>query len=169
MRLLGAVPSPAFGVQPSREVEKVWNEALPTFEDEADARTFFAVMMTLWNRMARHQRGVLVKLAKPKKFRTRSDAAAAMRLRAAEIKDGFLEGFGPVDDADVPIPLRNAALGLLDMALKLEQVADSLDGDGEGPDVEAYRDAFETSTGQVEALLTAIFKTQAALRENKRR
>ena len=171
MRFLGEAASPKFGVQPSRVIEQVWNDHLPTFEGEDEARAFFATMITLWNRMARCLTGVLVKLSKPKKLKTFDDVAAAMRMRADEISDGFLAGFGTGEEPGEPLAIPKAVAGLAALAEQLTKAAERLEeGKGAEDDLDPghYIQALDKATREVEGLMTAIIKTRGALQSQTR-
>lgn len=162
MRFLGEIASLDFGASPIKTIESLWDGDLPVFDGDKEASTFFQAMMSMWNRMARHQDGVLVKLLKPKKLREWDDIAAALRMRANEIRDGFLMGFLG-NDEEQPLPK-----SLEDVIYPLSKMADQFDEDAKrvlGPQrdkdslsLEDYRRLIEVRTREVETLLTAIMK-----------
>ncbi len=69
MRFLGEIASLDFGASPIKTIESFWDGDLPVFDHKDEASTLIQTMMSLWNRMVRHQDGVLVKLFKPKMVR----------------------------------------------------------------------------------------------------
>ena len=87
MRFLGEIASLKFDASPTSTVESFWDGGLPVFDGEGSANAFFQTMMSLWNRMSRHQDGVLVKLVKPKKLRNWDEISTVLRMRAEEIRD----------------------------------------------------------------------------------
>ena len=126
MRFLGEIASLEFGASPVKTVELFWDGELPAFDGEQDASNFFNTMMALWNRMARHQDGVLVKLTKPKKLRDWDDMVAALRMRSAEIRDGFLFGFGVSGEGQLPPALQEAIHGLKEIAERFDEAAERI-------------------------------------------
>ena len=168
MRFLGEIASLDFGASPIKTVESFWDGELPLFEREGEASIFFQTMMSLWTRMARHQEGVLVKLQKTKKLRDWDDVSAALRMRAEELRDGFLVGFSGSGNAQpVPQHLEDALHGLEKAAEQFELVAERVNGPERGEDgltVDDYRGLLEVHTREAEALLTAIMHVSKVIR-----
>ncbi len=166
MRFLGEIASLDFDVSPARTIEMLWDGELPVFENESEANSYFQAMMGLWNRMARHQNGVLVKLTKPKKLREWDDVVAAMQMRSAEVRDGFLVGFGVSDDENLPPTLHDVILGLNEIADRFDKAAERIQGPERDYDLslDDYRHIIEERTKEIETLLTAIVRATKELR-----
>ncbi|MDP7241737.1 MAG: UPF0149 family protein [Rhodospirillales bacterium] len=168
MRFLGGIASLIPGVSPTRMINAFWGDNFPTFENEDEASQFFQLMMSLWNRMARHQGGVVVKLVKPKKLREWEDVTAALHMRAEEIRDGFLVGFfGSGEDQNLPNSLEEALDGLKDIADRSDEMAERVQGpqrDQDDMSIADYREIIELSTKDVETMLTAIMAVTKELR-----
>jgi hypothetical protein len=126
-------------------------------------------MMSLWNRMARHQDGVLVKLCKPKKLREWDELSAAFRMRAEEIRDGFLVGFaGRGADQHLPESLEEALHGLNEIADRFDEAAERALGPerDEGElSLADFRQLIEVRSKEVETLLTALMRATKTLRK----
>ena len=169
MRFLGEIASLDLDASPIKTIESFWDGDLPVFDREGETSTFFQVMMGLWNRMARHQQGVLVKLFKPKKLRERDDVAAAFRMRAEEIRDGFLAGFsGSGTDQHLPESLEEALHGLKEIAERFEEAAERVQGPERNEDelsLADFRQTIEVRTKEVETLLTAIMRASREVRK----
>jgi len=169
MRFLGEIASLDLDVSPIKTIESFWDGELPVFDLDEEASAFFHVMMGLWNRMARHQDGVLVKLFKPKKPREWDDIAAAFRMRAEEIRDGFLVGYsGSGTDQHLPESLEEALHGLKEIAERFEEAAERVQGpqrDEDKVSFDDYRQLIEVRTKEVETLLTAIMRASKELRK----
>ncbi len=167
MRFLGEIASLEFSVSPVKTVESFWDGELPVFDSEQDASNFFNTMMALWNRMARHQDGVLVKLTKPRKLRELDDVVATMRMRSAEIRDGFLFGFGVSDEGRLPPALQDAIHGLTEIAERFDEAAERIQGPQRGDDglsLDDSRRIIEERTKEVETLLTVVVRATKELR-----
>lgn len=167
MRFLGEIASLDFGASPAKTVESFWDGDLPVFEREQEASNFFNTMMGLWNRMARHQDGVLVKLTKPRKLRDRDDVIAAMQMRSAEIRDGFLVGFGETNDKQLPPALKEAIHGLKEIAGRFDAAAERIRGpqrDEDGLSLDDCRQVIEARTKEIETLLTVVVRATKELR-----
>lgn len=162
MRFLGEIASLDFGASPIKTIESFWDGDLPVFDHKDGASAFFQTMMSLWNRMARHQDGVLVKLFKPKKLREWDDIATAFRMRAEEIRDGFLVGFsGGEEDQHLPRILEEALHGLKKIADRFDEAAERVQGAQRGEDevsFDDHRQLIEVRTKEAETLLTAIMR-----------
>ncbi len=168
MRFLGEIASLDFGASPIKTIESFWDGELPVFDHKDEASTLFQTMMSLWNRMARHQDGVLVKLVRPKKLREWDDITAALRVRAEEIRDGFLVGFsGSGGVQHLPQGLEEALHGLTEIAERFEEAAERVQGPQRVEDkmsFDDYRQLIEVRTKEVESLLTAIMRASKELR-----
>lgn len=167
MRFLGEIASLDLGASPAKTIESFWDGDLPVFEGGQEASDFFNTMMGLWNRMARHQAGVLVKLTKPKKLRDWNDVVVAVRMRSAEIRDGFLIGFGAANDKQLPPALGEAIHGLNEIADRFDETAERIQGpqrDQDGLSMEDYRQIIAARTKEIENLLTVVMRMTKEIR-----
>jgi hypothetical protein len=169
MRFLGEIASLDFGASPIKTIESFWDGDLPVFDRKEEGSAFFQAMMSLWNRLARHQDGVLVKLFKLKKLREWDDVAAAFRMRAEEIRDGFLVGYaGSGTDQHLPESLEEALHGLNEIADRFDEAAERVQGPERDEDelsLADFRQVIEVRTKEVETLLTAIMGASKELRK----
>ena len=169
MRFLGEIASLDFGASPIKTIESFWDGDLPVFDHKDEASDFFQTMMSLWNRMARHQDGVLVKLFKPKKLHEWDDIAAAFRMRAEEIRGGFLVGFSDSGEVQhLPQGLEKGLHGLKEIAERFHEAAERVQGpcrDEDELSFDDYRRLLEVRTKEVETLLTAIMRASKELRK----
>ena len=169
MRFLGGIASLDFDISPIKTIGAFWGGDLPVFDHKEEASALFQAMMVLWRRMARHQDGALVKLFKPGKLRTWDDIAAALRMRAEEIQNGFLVGFsGRGEDRHLPRDLEKALHGLQKIAAHFEESAERVQGPQRIEDkmsFDDYRQLLGVRTKKVESLLTAIMRASMAFRK----
>jgi len=103
-RFLGNIATPAMAASPIKMVEGLWDGELPAFDSIDDANELIgALVMGLWNRLARHQeRKSLFRLSRVDSSSTRQDLAALALMRRQEL-DGFIEGlFADEESLDVP-------------------------------------------------------------------
>ena len=165
----GEIASPDFAASPMKTIESFWPEGLPKFEDEGQLEPFVQTFMGLWNRMARHQKGVIVKLVKHRKLKDWDDLAAILRIRGKEIGDGFLAGFqGSGEPAFIPEIVREALSGLEELAKDFEETATRIEGPERGKDhisFEDHRLLIEERTRVIETLLTVTVKFSTKLRK----
>lgn len=114
-RFMGNIATPDMNALPVKEVQRIWNDDLPVFEDRKEAEAFFtALLQGLWNGLSAHQ-----KRSKPFKLVRVNSAPASDeylaqlgRVRREEI-DGFLDGlFAGKGEMDFP-ESANKALGTL--------------------------------------------------------
>ncbi len=169
MRFLGEIASPDFAASPMKTVESFWPDGLPEFENEGQMKPFVETFLGLWNRMSRHQDGVLVKLVKPRKLRVWSDVAATLRMRGEEIGDGFLLGFrGGGQPQFLPEEVEDSLSGLEKIAEQFEKAAAGIKspaGDEDGFSLGEYRYLIEDRTKMIEGLLTTLVKISAQIRK----
>jgi hypothetical protein len=103
-RLLGNIASPSVSVSPLDTAKALWGGELPEF-DSLDALNAFlaALIMGLWNRLARHQeRSEPFRLIRVEVAPTTEGLARLALIRREEL-DGFVEGlFGTADSVDLP-------------------------------------------------------------------
>jgi hypothetical protein len=103
-RFLGNILSPAMNASPMEVVKGLWNGDLPEFESmEAANELIGALVMGLWNQLARHQeRSAPFRLTRLTTAATPQGMENMARTRRQEL-DGFVEGFfGPKDVVDIP-------------------------------------------------------------------
>jgi hypothetical protein len=103
-RFLGNIASPIMNASPIKVVEGLWGGKLPEFDSLETANELIgALVMGLWNGLARHQeRNAPFRLTRKAIAPTRQGLAALALMRRQEL-DGFIEGlFGQNDVVDVP-------------------------------------------------------------------
>jgi hypothetical protein len=103
-RFMGNIATPVMTVSPVQEIQRIWDNELPTFESNSDAEEFFGVLMQgLWNGLSAHQ-----KRTDPFKLARIATAPASLeflfkfaRVRRQEI-EGFVDGlFAGQDEIDL--------------------------------------------------------------------
>ena len=165
MRFLGEIASFKLGSTPMETVESLWDHEIPDFQSEEEASNFFQTLISLWNRMARHQDGVLVKLTRPKKLKTWDDISETLVMRAEEVQDGFLGGFLAADDEMVPVPFKDTVAKLDDVAEGFGMAAERIRrSDFDDMTLDDYRKLIEEGTKGIEQLLTTIVGITKAMR-----
>jgi len=169
MRFLGAIASPDFGVSPLTVVRGCWERELPEFADETEAGAFFETIMSLWNRLARHQNGVRVKLTKPTRLRDWSDMSDMFHVRGSEIIEGFLQSFDDTSVSGVPEPLEEfldtlEKIGLLCFAECDRLMMFETGEDEEEPEWEQCKALLADMTRTTEDLLTDFMKAAKTYR-----
>lgn len=114
-RFMGNIATPALNASPMQEIRRVWNDALPVFDDAKEAEAFFAALLQgLWNGLSAHQK--------------RNDPFKLMRVKPAPVShtylgrlaavrrdelDGFIDGlFAGQDELDFP-ESAHKAIGIL--------------------------------------------------------
>lgn len=167
MRFLGELSSVTFGQTPSEVMESFWVDGFPDIEDSQERQRFCDALVGLWAHMRRHQNGVPVRLSPLRPIRTAEDLLAGLRLRRAEIAEGFLRGFHAQDARPLlPRPMQDAVLGLnrlVDLFAQMEGeislTPDALPKDN----LPAYANVLKMSSKSMEGLLTAIMAATSAL------
>jgi len=133
-RFLGNIASPLMTASPIETVKTLWGGELPAFDglDEANA-LLGALVMGLWNRLARHQdRGQPFRLVRPDLSGTREGLGRIARIRREEL-DGFVEGlFGAEQELDLPERAHRALQALSEMRAMFAGV-EALVGDASKP------------------------------------
>jgi hypothetical protein len=103
-RILGSIASPELDVSPIETVKTLWGEDSPEFKSDASLNELMeALVMGLWNRLARHQeRRVpfhLLRIDVP----LDGEGLGRLALVRREELEGFVEGlFGPKVELDLP-------------------------------------------------------------------
>jgi hypothetical protein len=114
-RFMGNIATPVMTASPMQEIQRIWNNELPTFESKSDAEEFFGVLMqVLWNGLSAHQ-----KRTDPFKLGRIATAPASLeflnrfaRVRREEL-EGFADGlFAGQDKIDLP-ESAHKAVGIL--------------------------------------------------------
>ena len=114
-RFMGNIATPVMTASPMQEIQRIWNNELPTFESKSDAEEFFGVLMqVLWNGLSAHQ-----KRTDPFKLGRIATAPASLeflnrfaRVRREEL-EGFADGlFAGQDEIDLP-ESAHKAIGIL--------------------------------------------------------
>jgi hypothetical protein len=104
-RFMGNIATPDMNVSPVKEVQRIWNDDLPVFEDRKEAEAFFeALLQGLWNGLSRHQkRSDPFKLVRVNIAPASHEYLARLgKVRREEI-DGFIDGlFAGQDAMDFP-------------------------------------------------------------------
>jgi hypothetical protein len=103
MRFLGWVASPTLAASPLPIIEGLWPDGLPVFDGEREANAFFETFAGLIKQMTRHERGIRVKMAKLPTPRDVESLTGAFRIRAEEIREGFIIGYwGGEEEGQAP-------------------------------------------------------------------
>ena len=114
-RFMGNIATPVMTASPMQEIQRIWNNELPTFESKSDAEEFFGVLMqVLWNGLSAHQ-----KRTDPFKLGRIATSPASLEFlnRFAQVRreelEGFVDGlFAGQDEIDLPESAHNA-IGIL--------------------------------------------------------
>jgi hypothetical protein len=114
-RFMGNIATPVMTASPMQEIQRIWNNELPTFESKSDAEEFFGVLMqVLWNGLSAHQ-----KRTDPFKLGRIATSPASLEFlnRFAQVRREELEGFGDglfagQDEIDLP-ESAHKAIGIL--------------------------------------------------------
>jgi hypothetical protein len=114
-RFMGNIATPDMDASPMKEVQRVWNDDLPVFEDKKEAEAFFAALLQgMWNGLSAHQkRSDPFKLARFKTAPATYEYLARLgKVRREEI-DGFMDGlFSGKEEMDFP-ESAHKAVGIL--------------------------------------------------------
>lgn len=104
-RFMGNIATPDMDASPMKEVQRLWNDDLPEFEDREEAEAFFAALLQgLWNGLSAHQkRSDPFKLARIKTAPASYEYLARLaKVRHEEI-NGFIDGlFAGQEEMDFP-------------------------------------------------------------------
>lgn len=169
MRFLGEIASPALGISPAKSIQSFWPDGMPEFDSQAEVERLYGGLMGLWNHLARHEKGVPVKLLPMPKLRTWDDLADILRIRREEI-GAFLDGLsiGGMEDI-LPAPLMKAVADLGRLAELLNEienrVADST-RDTSGLSLFDSEAALRDHSASIEKMLSAITLVSATMRRD---
>ena len=114
-RFMGNIATPDMSASPMQEIQRIWNNELPTFESKSEAEEFFGVLIQgLWNDLSAHQ-----KRTDPFKLGRIATAPASLqylnklsRVRREEL-EGFVDGlFADNEEIDLP-ESAHKAVGIL--------------------------------------------------------
>ena len=114
-RFMGNIATPDMTASPVQEIQRIWDNELPTFDTKSEAEEFFGVLMQgLWNGLSAHQ-----KRTEPFKLARIATAPASLeflnrfaRVRREEL-EGFADGlFAGQDEIDLP-ESAHKAVGIL--------------------------------------------------------
>ena len=105
-RFMGNIASPDMTVSPVQEIQRIWENELPTFESNSDAEEFFGILMQgLWNDLSAHQKRTdpfkLARIAMaPASLEFLFKSARVRRLEIEGFVDGLFAGQGEIDLAE---------------------------------------------------------------------
>lgn len=104
-RFMGNIATPDMNASPMKEIQRLWNDDLPEFEDKREAEAFFsALLQGMWNGLSAHQkRNDPFKLARVKTAPASYEYLARLgKVRREEI-EGFIDGlFAGQEEMDFP-------------------------------------------------------------------
>jgi hypothetical protein len=139
-RILGHIASPLPEVSPSKVVEALWGGELPVFDSIDDANELFgALIMGMWNRLARHQElSAPFRLTRIDVPATREGLTELATMRQEELQ-AFREGlFGANESLDLPEQAHKAVGILSEIRAMLQAAAEvATNPDKPGTDAEA--------------------------------
>lgn len=104
-RFMGNIATPDMNASPMKEIQRLWNDDLPEFENQQDAEAFFGTLLQgMWNGLSAHQkRNDPFKLVRVKTAPASYEYLARLgKVRREEI-DGFVDGlFAGHEEMDFP-------------------------------------------------------------------
>jgi hypothetical protein len=104
-RFMGNISTPDMDASPMQEIQRIWNDDLPEFEDQKEAEAFFgALLQGMWNGLGLHQKRTdPFKLLRVKNAPVSYEYLARLgKIRREEI-EGFIDGlFAGQDEMDLP-------------------------------------------------------------------
>ena len=60
-RFMGNIATPDMHASPMKEIQRLWNDDLPEFEDQREAEAFFsALLQGMWNGLSAHQKRMIL-------------------------------------------------------------------------------------------------------------
>lgn len=104
-RFMGNIATPDMNASPMKEVQRLWNDDLPEFEDKKEAEAFFgALLQGMWNGLSAHQkRSDPFKLARVKTAPASYEYLARLGRVRREEMNGFIDGlFAGQEEMDFP-------------------------------------------------------------------
>jgi len=134
-RFMGNIATPDMNASPMKEIQRIWNDDLPEFEDRKEAEAFFGVLLQgMWNGLSAHQkRSDPFKLARIKTAPASYEHLARLgKVRREEI-DGFIDGlFAGQEEMDFP-ESAHKAVGILRELCALFAATENMASNPPGP------------------------------------
>lgn len=158
-RIWGQITTVAMTVSPVQEIKSMWDDELPTFVDEAEASSFFEMIMSLWNTLAEmNMTGKRFNLSQRSGLGDLDGLRRMVERRLDELDEGFLNGFSadmrPFDEND---PKLTMAIGrLVELIDGLDEVAEDLEE--ADPAYDLLRAEFVRLDGKAQQRLDAVVK-----------
>lgn len=134
-RFMGNIATPDINASPMKEVQRLWNDDLPEFEDKKEAEAFFGTLLQgMWNGLSAHQkRSDPFKLARVKSVPASYEYLARLaKVRREEI-DGLIDGlFAGQEEVDFP-ESAHKAVGTLGELCSLFAATEDMASNPPGP------------------------------------
>ena len=134
-RFMGNIATPDMNASPMQEVQRIWNDDLPEFEDKTEAEAFFgALLQGVWNGLSVHQkRNDPFKLLRVKTAPASHEYLGRLGKVRREELDGFIDGlFAGHDEMDFP-ESAHTAIGTLGELRALFAATEDLTNNPPGP------------------------------------
>lgn len=134
-RFMGNIVTPDMNASPMQEVQRIWNDGLPEFEDPKEAEAFFgALLQGMWNGLSAHQkRNDPFKLARVKTAPASYEYLARLGKARREEIEGFIDGlFAGQEEMDLP-ESAHKAVGILGELRALFAATEELANNPPGP------------------------------------
>ena len=164
-RIWGQVTTIAMTLSPLQEIQSIWNNELPTFDNEDESKTFFETMMSLWNMLAEmNMTGKRLTLSQRTGLGDLLGLTLMVERRLDELDSGFLTGFiadmRPFDDDEPKVS--RAISKLVDLIDGLEEIMEALDE--ADPDHGELRTGFIRLDNKAQQRLDAVVRAANAFR-----
>lgn len=134
-RFMGNIATPDMNASPMQEVQRIWNDGLPEFEDRKEAEAFFgALLQGMWNGLSAHQkRNDPFKLSRVKTAPASYEYLARLGKARREEIEGFIDGlFTGQEEMDLP-ESAHKAVGILGELRALFAATEELANNPPGP------------------------------------
>lgn len=93
-RFWGQMVSVALRVSPMEEIQDIWDNEPPVFENEEEAQSFFDVTFSLWNALSEmNMAGRRLQLSQRRGLDNPAGLRTMIEIRLDELDKGFLSGF----------------------------------------------------------------------------